>query len=309
MNKTRRLLRLATLALSLFSSTGVSVAASPNPWRFLPTRILEVEGGAVVFQSAVIVDTRQRLSNILFQDYPLKYILPATNASEFPVWVEAVWRAPGEKPFSSFGKLSPDEYGTFFISVKEVSWNTPIPVTVTVYADEHKKRKLGGRDVVLLFREDGEEKAAFLESAKTINTVAEKNAIAHGSKKAWIPLLPGFQEMVDMSKPVPGTGADKKLTEDIRLLLWTNQSRRHWDCTHEVLGAQRINPGESAKFENLTGKDKQFVEERRARGDISFEEWRIKSCSSIATYLVLMGKSPKGGTDLMAVKVGENVSP
>lgn len=309
MNKTKGWPGLAVLAFSLLSWTGVVLGADSNPWKFLPTRVLEIEGGAVSFQSAVIVDTRQQLSNLLFQDYPTKYILPTTNESSFPIWVEAEWRVPGEKPFASFGKLDPNNYGAFFVKIKEVVWNTPIPVGVSIYADENKKRKLGGRDVVLLFQEEGDEKLAFLESAKKVNTMSEKNAIAHGNKKAWMPLLPGFQEMVDISEPVPGTASDKKLTEDIRLLLWKNQSRHHWDCAHEILGARPSDPTEAAEFKGLSDKDKQLINEGQARGDIAFEEWQIKSCGSVSTYLVLMGKSTQEGTDVMAVLIQEDMSP
>ncbi len=308
MKKAREIFGFALLALSSFSWPYAVFGAGSNPWEVLPTRVLDIEGGSVSFQSAVIVDAGQQLTNPLFQDYPTKYILPTTNDSDSPVWVEAEWRVPGTKPFASFGKLEPKEYGEFFVKTKDVVWNTPIPVAITIYADEDKRRKLGGRDVILLFQEEEEEKAAFLKAAKEINSLSEKIAIAHG-KKARMPVLPGFQEMVDISKPVPGTAADKKLTEDVKLLLWKYQSRRYWDCAHEVLGARQYNPKEKTSFKNLPDNDKQIIEAGRARGDIAFEEWRIKSCDSIATYLVLMGKSPKGGTDLMAVKVGENVSP
>lgn len=308
MKKTNGIFGLALVALSSFFWSYAVFGAGSNPWEFLPTRVLEIEGGSVSFQSAVIVDTRQQLTNVLFQDYPTKYILPTTNESDFPIWVEAEWRVPETKPFSSFGKLEPKEYGAFFVKTKEVLWSTPIPIGVTIYANEDKKRKLGGRDVVLLFRGDGEEKSAFLKAAEEINSLSEKTAIAHG-KKARMPVLPGFQEMVDISKPVPGTAADKKLTEDIKLLLWKNQSQRHWDCAHEVLGARLYDPKELEKFGNLPDKEKQLIEKGRARGDITFEEWRIKSCNSVASYIVLMGKSQKGGTDVMAVKVSESVSP
>jgi hypothetical protein len=255
------------------------------------------------------VDTRQQLGNPLFQDYPTNYILPVTNESDFPVWVEVEWRVPGEQPFPSFGMLEPKEYGVFSVKVKRIAWNTPIPVGAAIYADKDKRKKLGGRDIVLLFREEAKEKEAFLESASKVNSVSEKMAFAHGSKKAWIPVLPGFQEMIDMSKPVPGTAADTKLTEDIRLLLWKSQSRRHWDCTHEILDARRHDPSETTRFENLSAKDQQILEAGRVRGDIAFEEWRIKSCSNVSTYLVLVGKSPQGGTDVVAVKIKDSASP
>ncbi|MFZ2649281.1 MAG: hypothetical protein WA210_04145 [Burkholderiaceae bacterium] len=296
------------LAFGLYLATFSAIGASSSPWSFLPARALEIEGGAVSFQGAVIVDTRQELRNPLFQDYPTNYILPVTNESDFPVWVEIEWRVPGEQPFPSSGKLEPKEYGVFFVRAKSIQWNTPIPVSVAIYADKDKRMKLGGRDVVLLFREDAKEKEAFLASAGKVNSVPEKMAIAHG-KKAWMPVLPGFQEMIDMSKPVPGTAADTKLAEDIRLALWKSQSRRHWDCGHEILDAQRRDPGEVAKGESLSTRDQQILVAARARGDIAFEEWRIKSCSTISTYLVLLGKSPQGGTDVVAVKIKDSASP
>lgn len=301
--------RFAVLALCLFNVTGVAAAAELNYWNFLPTRVLDIEGGSVSFQSAVIVDTRGQLANPALQSYPTKYILSVTNESASPIWVKAEWRVPGEKPFPSSGKLSVNEFGVFFVKIKKVLWNTPIPIKVTIYADEKNTRKLGDRDISLLFREEPEEKAAFLESAKRVNTVMEKMAFAQG-KAPWIPVLPGFQEMVDMSKPVPGTAADEKLTEDIRLLLWKNQSRSYWDCEHEVLGAHIIDPADTEQFETLGEDDKQRINEGRTRGDISFEEWRVKSCNSIASYLVLMGRDVEnGGTDVMAVKISDTASP
>ena len=303
MKNDRNLLRPAAVLLVLSLWTASAFGVDANQWGFLPTRILEIEGGAVAFKSVVVVDTRNQLDNPLFQDYPTKYILPTTNESDFPVWVEAEWRAPGEKPFIAFGKIDPGHNVEIFVKVNQGAWGTPIPVGITIYADEGKSRKLGGRDVVLQFGE--EEKDMFLQSAKQLNSTSEKFAIANG-KKAWIPLLPGFQEMLDVSKPVPGTDADKTLTEDIKLLLWKNQSRHHWDCTHEILGAQQFDPKMTAKFQNMPAKDKQLIEEGQARGDVAFEEWQIKSCGSVSTYLVLMGKSSKEGVNIMAVKIQDD---
>ncbi len=291
------------LILTLFFLAATAFGEESSPWSFLPARVLEIKGGAIAFQSAVIVDTRRLLENPMFQDYPTKYILPTTNESDFPIWIEVEWRVPGEEPFVSFGELKPNHYGVFYRKIKDIVWNTPISVRATIYADENKTDPLGTRDVVLQFQ-GGKDKELFMQTAKEVNRMATKIGAALRGKVE-MPLLPGFQEM-DLSKPVRGTAADKKLTEDIQLLLWKNQSRQYWDCTHEILGAQKFVPGKTAKFENLTAKDKNLIEEGLARGDISFEKWQIKSCDNVSTYLLLMGSSPTGGTDLVAIKIEEN---
>ncbi len=129
---------------------------------------------------------------------------------------------------------------------------------------------------------------------------------AHGGE-IQMPLLPGFQEM-DLSDAVPGTMADAKLMEDIQLLLWKIQSKDHWDCTHVVQGAKQYDPNDAPNFENMSEEGKTLIEKGQERADIRFEVWQIESCDSISKYLVLMGKLPTGGTDLMAVKLGEETS-
>lgn len=278
-----------------------ALSQGSNPWRFLPMRVLEIEGGSIAFQSAAIVDTRQRLASPMFQDFPTHYILPVTNDSDFPVWIDIEWRVPSEKPFASSGKVDAKKSGVFFVKIKEVAWDSPIPVAAAVYADQARSRKLGGRDVVLQFRGDEANKKAFLESAAKVNTMSEKMAILSGSKKGWLPLMPGFQEMIGQSKPVAGTAADAELTEDIRLLLWKLQSKSHWDCTHEILGAADL--ADATNLEKLSDRGKQLVEAGRARGEFAFEEWKIKSCDDISSYLVGTRRSPQGGTDVVATKM------
>lgn len=273
-----------------------------NPWEFLPTRLLEIEGGTVAFQSALIVDTRQPLNNPMLQKYPTKYILPTTNEADFPIWVEVEWRIPGTNPFLSSAELQPGEYGLFFRNIKKPMWDTPIPVTTTVYSDGQKMQQIGGREIRLQF-EGGTDKDAFLSFAKTVNKLSARIGRAHG-RKIELPLLPGFQEM-ELSEAVPGTMADPKLMEDIQLLLWKYQSKRHWDCAHAVHSVEPYDPSGKPNFDNLSAEAKHLIEEGRMRGDIAFEEWRIESCDRVSSYLVLMGRSPTGGTDLIAVNLGE----
>lgn len=291
------------LILTQFFLAATAFGGELSPWSFLPARVLEIKGGAVAFQSAVIVDTRRPLENPMFQDYPTKYILPITNESDFLIWIEVEWRVPGEEPFMSFGKLKPKHYGVFYRKIKDIVWNTPIPVRAAIYADKNKTSPLGERDIVLQFQ-GGKEKELFMQTAKEVNSMTTKMGAAHG-RNVGMPLLPGFQEM-NLSKSVPGTAADQKLTENIQLLLWKNQSRQYWDCTHEILGAKKFVPGKTAKFKNITIKDKNLIEEGLARGDISFEKWQVRSYDNVSTYLVLMGRSPTGGTDLVAIKIEEN---
>lgn len=194
----RKILFLVTIAL-FFILEGCVVAPpksttsgeESNPWKFLPTRVLEIDGGSVAFQSALIVDLRRSLKNPMLQDYPTKYILPITNKSSHPIWVEAEWRVPGKEPFVSFGKLKPKQYGEFYWKVDDIVWNTPIPVKVNIYADKNKSNLLGMNDVVLQFPE-GKDKEQFLLKAKEVNSIASKMGHTHGHK-AEAPLLSGFE--------------------------------------------------------------------------------------------------------------------
>ena len=166
-------------------------ANKTNPWRFLPTRVLNIDGGSVEFQSALIVDARQPLKNPMFQDYQTKYILPTTNKSNHPIWIEVEWRVPGEKPFVSFGKLKPNQFGEFYWKVEDIVWNTPIPVKVEIYADEDKAKVLGMDDIVLQFPE-GKDKKQFTLKAAEVNSVTSKMGSAHGNV-AEMPLISGFE--------------------------------------------------------------------------------------------------------------------
>ena len=188
MSRGRILAAISMLAGSLFLQAGMALG---EPWDSLPKRVMKVEGGHISYQGAVILDTRGELQNIYVQNYPIKYILPTRNRSDRPLWVEAEWRVPGDEPFTSFVRLGPNDYAVFFSDTKKVIWDQPVPVGLTVYADEGKKQKLAGSDVTLLFR--GEERAAFLKEEQRINTHSEKSAIAHGKAVA-MPIVSGIQE-------------------------------------------------------------------------------------------------------------------
>lgn len=297
--------RILLLIPLVFLWATPSLGEDGNPWVFLPTRLMEIEGGTVSIQSALIVDTRQTQQNPVLQKYPTKYILPLTNESHSRIWVEVEWHIPKKKAFTHFGKLEPGAYGMFYANIKNPVWDTPVRVNAKVFSDEEKTRQIGGREIVLEFEGD-EDKDQFMEFRKNVNKMSTRTSHAHGGE-VQMPLLPGFQEM-DLSDAVPGTMADAKLMEDIQLLLWKIQSKDHWDCTHVVQGAKQYDPNDTQNFEDMSEEGKTLIEEGQERGDVRFEEWQIKSCDSISTYLVLMGKSPTGGTDLMAVNLGEETS-
>lgn len=280
-------------------ATAVSFAQESDPWGFLPARVLEIEGGLVAFRGAVIVDTSETPSPLV--KYPTKYILPVTNEAEFPIWVDVEWQVPGQKPFKSAGNLDPGKFGAFFVKTKEVAWNTPIPVQTTIYADAAKTRKVGGREVALFFG-DGPDKDAFLKLSKETNTVLGRMADASRNDRQ-MPLLVGFQEMAE-SGAVPGTSVDDTLNHDIRLLLWRHESRHHWDCAHDILGAAAFDPQGSTEFAALPEDQRQRVLSDVARGDTKLETWQVKSCDMTTPYLLIMSKSPQGGTDVMAVPLG-----
>jgi len=195
------------LLVSMWSAS--AIGAETNPWIFLPTQALEIKGGRVTFQSALIVDTRRPLNNPMFQDYPTKYILPVTNESRKPIWVEAEWRVPGEDPYISFGKLKPAQFGEFYWKVEDIAWNIPIPVRAMIFGDENKSDLLGSRDIVLQFPE-GEGKELFLQKAKEVNSVVSKMGDAHGSEVE-MPLLAGFE----LAEPLqPAEGAEEIVEEE-----------------------------------------------------------------------------------------------
>jgi hypothetical protein len=295
---------IAHLAILLAVAAAPPLRANENLWTFLPTRVLEVDGRSITFQAAVILETRQPLTNPLLQKYPTRYLLVATNESSDPLWIEAEWRVPGEKPFASVGKLEPGAFGEFHANVKKIAWNTPIPVAISVFADQSKRRRLGGRDVVLSFSE--EDRVAFEASANEINSRGGRlSAATRGLPGAKLPLVPGFQEM-DLTKAVPGTKADAPRVEEAKLQIWKFQSRRHWDCSHDVSGARELDPSQSAVWERLPIDVRGRLEAARTSGPKTLELWDVTSCQSTATYLVAWVEgSPKGATVIVAEVPGQ----
>ena len=180
---------MLTLLVTMWTTS--AIGEESNPWLLLPTHALKIEGGNVTFQSALIVDTRRSLKNPVFQDYPTKYILPVTNKSNHPIWVEAEWRVPGEDPLVTFGKLMPKQFGELYWKVENIVWNAPIPVKLKIYANENKSNLLGMGDIVFQFPE-GKEKEQFLQKAKEVNSITSKMGGAHG-RKTEMPVLSGFE--------------------------------------------------------------------------------------------------------------------
>jgi len=292
-------MRRAVAPLLILLATISARGSTANPYASLPTRVLEIEGGTIEFQGVLILDTRD------MDRLPLKYVLAISNANDFPVWVQVDWRAPGEAPFSGSVKFEPKSYREAFLKIRKVAWNAPIPVKVTIYADEKKSRALGGREVTLLFREGRE---AFERKTKEISS-------SHFRILGQLPTLEGFQEM-NMWAPTPGTAASRPVAAYIKREIWANQSRHHWDCSHEIVGVRAGVPRTSIRSADyssherpLIAEEKQFLEEVAARDDGTFEEWQVKSCDSVRTYLVVMRRTSTEDTrDLLILRKPETAA-
>lgn len=272
------------MVLALAVSLG-GVGASADPIDSLPARALAIEDGIVSFQAALVVDMSN--PHPLFK-LPTKYMLYVTNETSSPVWVKMDWRVPGQKPFSSFGKVDASHRGFFWVNAgKEVAWDQEIAVDVALFADKKRQRALGGREVAFSF--DGKDAAQFLAQAKEVNRVSVKVAYAYG-KPVDQPILAGFREM-DLVTPVPGTIADAEEQQTAKRLLSRLQSIEHWDCRHRVLDARALDPRQ-VDLEDLDADVRASLEADIEGGGLHLEEWRVESCDQLSSYRVLLYRQP-----------------
>lgn len=274
-------------ALALVFCASV-LAADDDPFFTCPGRVFDIDGGGLVeVVGGVIWDNRTAAA--LDERSLLRYMLVIYNRSHFPIWVQCEWSPPGQGPFSATAPMKPNERRECFVKIKkEVTWNAPIPARLTIFGDEQKARKLGGHDVVLRFDSGREQFEADIAKVRT----GRLRIIG-----ADTPVLSGFQEM-DLAKSVAGTKVDERFVKFVKLWLSQQESRLHWDCTHEVVGVRTIAAGEPLSLDRMTQHGKrisastrQSMEENRAH-DATVEEWQVRSCDEVSTYVVVfLGKT------------------
>lgn len=273
----------------------VAAAASASPWGFLPTRAIDTEAGTLTFQAGARCEGDTKQFHMLFRRHPLQYFLVVTNADKAPIWVTAELQLPDEAPQKFEGTLEAGGYGTFFWRSNGLVAGQPIPLKISIHPDAERARVLSQKETTLRFPE--RDKEAFLES---INDAMTK---AQFSNERQCPVISGWQEMKDFSAAVPGTGADSKLQEDVKRLLWKEQSRDNWECPHEILKAEPLPSASDAFSARWPDNLKQRVEEIQKEGGVAFEQWTIRSCDAVAAYEVMMMKADKGGTNVLAQKI------
>ena len=271
--------------------------ASENPWAFLPTRAAPAEGGSITFQAGARCERDTKQFHMLFRRHPLQYFLVVTNESKSPIWVTAELQLPEEKTQKFEGDLAPQKNGIFFWRSTGLAAGKPIPLRISIHADAARTRVVTVKDTSMTFPERDKES---FEGA-----IYDAMSKAQFSNQRQCPVISGWQDMKNFEAAVPGSAADAKLQSDIKLLLWKEQSRDNWECTHEILKAEPLSSPSDAFAAGWPDDLKARVEKARAEGGAIFEKWAIKSCDASAVYEVMMMKSGKGGTNVLARKVSE----
>lgn len=269
--RVRRLVQIALVALvALVPGARTGAEDGPNPWTFLPTRALAVDGGVISFQSGVGCDRDPRRFHPTLLPNPTQYFVVVTNERDAPIWVALQWRFPGEQPTLVGGKIEARRFAVPYWRSDGLVAGSAIPFKIWIHADAERTRELAVKETSFLFPED--EKAGFLD--------AIHDSLAKGVKADTraCPVLSGWQDMKDFGAVVAGSAADPKLQQDIKVLLGKEQSKAGWECRHEVLEAVPVRAAEP--------------------GGLRVERWTVKSCETVTRYEVAMVRAPDGRTDL-----------
>jgi hypothetical protein len=260
-------------------------------WRSLPARAFVVEGGSIGLTAGVMRNTEVARGPFGKLKYPTKYFIIATNETQAPVWIDIEWgfdeKEPPEKLSSK--EVKPGEPYMVWRNTFGVVWDRDITVNVKVCADEARTKSLGVESTAMYFSEK-EDKKGFQKSFDSTSA---------------LPVISGWKEMKHPGGPVEGTSADATLQNDIRLLLWKEESKRHRDCMHDMVRAEGYQPDSSANFARMSEDLRKSGADLVAHGKAHFEKWMVKSCGTISSYEVLILTSAEGGTDFRVEKIGE----
>ncbi len=102
---------------------------------------------------------------------------------------------------------------------------------------------------------------------------------------------------------VPGTATDLLLQADITRKLFSEESKLHKECEHDVLKAEPYRRNDRSIISAEMGGEAQELEKRlRAKGDMLVEKWFLQSCDAMNVYEVLLLRSGTG-TDIMVKKL------
>lgn len=120
--------------------------------------------------------------------------------------------------------------------------------------------------------------------------------------------MSGFRELtgISLESEVNGTSTDPELRRDIIWSIFKAESKSHKDCEHHILKAEAY--ADTAKSDvsvKMGIEAKQLEENLRSKGDLFIEKWWVQSCETVSIYEVLLLRSPRGGTDIMVKKLGE----
>lgn len=136
----------------------------------------------------------------------------------------------------------------------------------------------------------------YLDEVRT--NMADRNIVTHRFSQAEVAAAAAF-----LTTEVPGTLADSELQAAITERLFSEESKLHGDCQHDVLRAEVYGEDDQSIITAKMGSKAQEVEGRlRAKGDMLVEKWIVKSCDNISAYEVLLTKAPGGGTDIIVQK-------
>ncbi len=261
---------------------GVRAVASDE---YVPPRAIAIEGGLIAAQAGVMNDPNRPPLPFGKLKYPTIHFVILANETAAPIWAEVEIRVPDRKPTKDFGGIGPGKSGHWQWPGFGTVFDQPIPVRISIYADERRARSLAEYETTIYF--DGAHKADLFSPHK-----APSGAVAVG-------LITGWHEMNESLCDFAGTLAEDTLRRDICHRLWKLESVKHRDCEHPVTGVEPLEPDASALLkaqpEDFRGRADAF----RAKGDLILEKWTVKSCEAVTAYEVMMIKAPQGGTDFL----------
>lgn len=279
----------------LFTVTALLMCTQTATGQGLPARAFDIEGGSVQMQGGILASRQHGFFGAMKDEIALVLILK--NEGKTSVWAEVEFQLPGaDKVSREMKKIESGGQAMYKEPLKQVAWDTEYPFKVSIFFDEERKKTLGSEATYFFFEE--KEKQTFEELKERL----KPNQAA---------VVSGFREMGadSLKSEVKGTEANPALSRDITWNIFKSESKLHKDCEHRIQKAEPYGTTKSviaAKIAAKVGAEAQQLEEKlRSKGDMFIEKWWVKSCDTVSTYEVLLLRSPRGGTDILIEKLGE----
>jgi hypothetical protein len=254
----------------------------------LPERALAIPGGVIAVQGGVMRDPERPTLPFGKLRYPTRYIALLLNETQTPVWIEIDLQLPDKKKKTQpgFGPIPGGKSWMWWWSSFGVAWDEPIPLKITIYADEGRRTKLAS-----------EETSLFFESADKKEFLSDAPAVGRG--QVAVRMLTGWREIHKSDCRAEGSVADATLRWDVCLKIWKLESVDRHECRHEIASAERLAADLARPPTQASDELGSKIEKFKEKGLLVVEKWSVKSCDAVVPYEVMMLKSPEGGADFL----------